>query len=110
MFHKIRHYLTYFLRYKPYGFVAPDAKIWFQKFQDTDEFGNELKSNNNEIECNNQNERIVIDVKDALNKRPPTVKLFVPLISTVKSLLLIASEKRSKLPPDEILTLFNVSL
>jgi hypothetical protein len=25
---------------KPYGFVAPDAKIWFQKFEDTDEFGN----------------------------------------------------------------------
>lgn len=25
---------------KPYGFVAPDAKVWFQEFQDTDEFGN----------------------------------------------------------------------
>ena len=25
---------------KPYGFVAPDAKIWFQEFQDTDDFGN----------------------------------------------------------------------
>ena len=25
---------------KPYGFVAPDAKVWFQKFEDTDEFGN----------------------------------------------------------------------
>ncbi|MBP5468295.1 MAG: hypothetical protein J6Z11_03525 [Candidatus Riflebacteria bacterium] len=25
---------------KPYGFVAPDAKIWFQEFEDTDEFGN----------------------------------------------------------------------
>ena len=25
---------------KPYGFVAPDSKIWFQEFQDTDEFGN----------------------------------------------------------------------
>ena len=24
---------------KPYGFVAPDAKVWFQEFQDTDEFG-----------------------------------------------------------------------
>ena len=24
----------------PYGFVAPDTKIWFQDFQDTDEFGN----------------------------------------------------------------------
>lgn len=24
----------------PYGFVAPDAKVWFQKFDDTDEFGN----------------------------------------------------------------------
>jgi len=26
----------------PYGFVAPDAKVWFQKFNDTDEFGNEI--------------------------------------------------------------------
>lgn len=25
---------------KPYGFVAPDAEVWFQKFDDTDEFGN----------------------------------------------------------------------
>lgn len=25
---------------KPYGFVAPDSKIWFQNFEDTDEFGN----------------------------------------------------------------------
>lgn len=25
---------------KPYGFVAPNAKIWFQEFEDTDEFGN----------------------------------------------------------------------
>lgn len=25
---------------KPYGFVSPDAKVWFQKFEDTDEFGN----------------------------------------------------------------------
>lgn len=25
---------------KPYGFVAPDAEVWFQKFEDTDEFGN----------------------------------------------------------------------
>lgn len=24
----------------PYGFVAPDAKVWFQEFEDTDEFGN----------------------------------------------------------------------
>lgn len=24
----------------PYGFVAPDAEVWFQKFEDTDEFGN----------------------------------------------------------------------
>ena len=24
----------------PYGFVAPDAEVWFQKFIDTDEFGN----------------------------------------------------------------------
>ena len=25
---------------RPYGFVAPDAKVWFQKFDDIDEFGN----------------------------------------------------------------------
>jgi hypothetical protein len=25
---------------KPYGFVSPDAEVWFQKFEDTDEFGN----------------------------------------------------------------------
>ena len=24
----------------PYGFVAPDAKVWFQDFEDTDELGN----------------------------------------------------------------------
>lgn len=28
---------------KPYGFVAPDAEIWFQKFIDTDDFGNEIE-------------------------------------------------------------------
>ena len=27
----------------PYGFVAPDAKVWFQKFVDTDEFGNDTE-------------------------------------------------------------------
>ena len=26
---------------KPYGFVAPDAQVWFQKFEDQDEFGNQ---------------------------------------------------------------------
>lgn len=26
----------------PYGFVAPDARVWFQKFNDTDSFGNEV--------------------------------------------------------------------
>lgn len=25
---------------KPYGFVAPNAEVWFQKFEDTDPFGN----------------------------------------------------------------------
>lgn len=24
----------------PYGFVAPDARVWFQDFEDTDDFGN----------------------------------------------------------------------
>ena len=27
---------------KPYGFVAPDSKVWFQKFEDTDHFGNTI--------------------------------------------------------------------
>lgn len=27
----------------PYGFVAPDAEVWFQKFIDTDEFDNEIE-------------------------------------------------------------------
>lgn len=28
---------------KPYGFVAPDAKVWFQKFEDTDDFRNKVE-------------------------------------------------------------------
>ena len=28
---------------KPYGFVSPDAKVWFQTFTDTDDFGNEIE-------------------------------------------------------------------
>ena len=27
---------------KPYGFVAPDAQVWFKKFQEKDDFGNEI--------------------------------------------------------------------
>ena len=27
---------------KPYGFVSPDARVWFQKFEEQDEFGNQL--------------------------------------------------------------------
>lgn len=27
---------------KPFGFVAPDARVWFQKFEDTDDFGNTI--------------------------------------------------------------------
>lgn len=27
----------------PYGFVSPDADIWYQKFTDTDEFGNKVE-------------------------------------------------------------------
>lgn len=27
----------------PFGFVAPDADVWFQKFTDTDEFGNDIE-------------------------------------------------------------------
>lgn len=28
---------------KPYGFVSPDAQVWFQKFEDTDDFGNKIE-------------------------------------------------------------------
>ena len=28
---------------KPFGFVAPDAKVWFQKFNDIDQFGNQVQ-------------------------------------------------------------------
>ena len=28
---------------RPYGFVPTDAKVWFQKFVDTDEFGNQIE-------------------------------------------------------------------
>ena len=28
---------------RPYGFVAPDAKVWFQKFQDEDGMGNTIE-------------------------------------------------------------------
>ena len=28
---------------KPYGFVAPDAKVWFQEFEDTNDFGETCK-------------------------------------------------------------------
>lgn len=28
---------------KPYGFVSPDAKVWFQTFEDTDSFGNKVE-------------------------------------------------------------------
>ena len=27
---------------KPYGFVAPDAKVWFKDFEDFDDFGNSV--------------------------------------------------------------------
>jgi hypothetical protein len=27
---------------KPYGFVSPNAEVWFQKFEDTDDFGNKI--------------------------------------------------------------------
>ena len=27
---------------KPYGFVSPDARVWFQEFEDTDDFGNKV--------------------------------------------------------------------
>lgn len=27
---------------RPYGFIAPNARVWFQKFQETDDFGNKV--------------------------------------------------------------------
>lgn len=27
----------------PYGFVSPDAQVWFQTFEDTDDFGNKIE-------------------------------------------------------------------
>lgn len=27
----------------PYGFVSPDANVWYQNFTDTDEFGNQVE-------------------------------------------------------------------
>jgi hypothetical protein len=27
---------------KPYGFVAPDAKVWFKDFEEEDDFGNSI--------------------------------------------------------------------
>lgn len=35
--------ITFSCKTIPYGFVAPDAQVWFQKFIDTDEFGNETE-------------------------------------------------------------------
>ena len=27
---------------RPYGFVSPDARVWFQEFEDTDDFGHKI--------------------------------------------------------------------
>ena len=27
---------------KPYGFISPDSKVWFQQFEDSDDFGNSI--------------------------------------------------------------------
>lgn len=35
--------VSFSVKTRPYGFVAPDAKVWFQKFLDTDEFGNSVE-------------------------------------------------------------------
>ena len=35
--------ITFEDKTKPFGFVAPDAKVWFQTFIDTDDFGNEIE-------------------------------------------------------------------
>lgn len=35
--------ITFSCKTVPYGFVAPDAQVWFKKFIDTDSFGNEIE-------------------------------------------------------------------
>jgi len=35
--------LTFSCKTIPYGFVSPDAEVWFQNFIDTDEFGNQVE-------------------------------------------------------------------
>ena len=35
--------VTFSCKTVPYGFVAPDAEVWFQKFIDTDELGNDIE-------------------------------------------------------------------
>ena len=35
--------ITFSCKTVPYGFVAPDADVWFKKFTDTDDFGNEIE-------------------------------------------------------------------
>lgn len=35
--------ITFSCKTVPYGFVAPDADVWFKKFTDTDDFGNEVE-------------------------------------------------------------------
>ena len=35
--------VTFSCKTVPYGFVAPDSKVWFKNFTDTDEFGNQVE-------------------------------------------------------------------
>lgn len=35
--------VTFSVKTIPYGFVSPDAKVWFQNFTDTDEFDNKVE-------------------------------------------------------------------
>lgn len=35
--------ITFSVKTIPYGFVSPDAEVWFQNFTDTDEFGNTVE-------------------------------------------------------------------
>lgn len=35
--------ITFSVKTIPYGFVAPNAEVWFQNFKDTDEFGNTVE-------------------------------------------------------------------
>ena len=61
---------------RPYGFVAPDAKVWFQKFDDVDEFGN--TTTKIEQEVNEKKADAKVDIEStlkAIKEKNKVVKL-----------------------------------